>query len=334
MTDPRFNGILVTGGAGYVGSVLVPKLLAEGYKVTVLDLYLFGEDVLEEVRGNPNLTEVKGDLRDPATVSRALRGCGAVIHLACISNDPSFELDPALGKSVNYDAFRPLVHAAKGSGVKRFIYASSSSVYGVKAEADVTENLPLQPLTDYSRCKAMCEDVLAEEREPGFVTLILRPATACGYSPRLRLDLIVNILTSHAVNKGQITVFGGPQHRPNIHIDDMTDLYVRCLDYPDELIDGEVFNVGYENHTVMELAETVREVVGRKVRITVAPADDFRSYRVSSEKIRRELGFAPTHTIDQAVEGLVAALDAGKVPDAMTDPRYYNVGTLRRLGLK
>src|ERR1700674_5230001 len=196
----RFRRVLVTGGAGYVGSRLVPKLLDAGYEVTVLDLYIFGDDIFERLRENAKLREVRGDLRNPADVARALDGCDAVIHLACISNDPSFDLDPTLGRSINYDCFRPLVKASKDAGVRRFIYASSSSVYGIRDTPEVTEDLPLLPLTDYSKYKALCEDVLIEEREPGFGTVILRPATICGYAPRLPLDLTVNILTNHAIN--------------------------------------------------------------------------------------------------------------------------------------
>ncbi|MCS6815575.1 MAG: NAD-dependent epimerase/dehydratase, partial [Cyanobacteria bacterium] len=254
MTD-TIQQVLVTGGAGYVGAVLVPKLLKAGYRVKVIDLYIYGEHVLDAVKDHPGLEQIKGDIRDRALLEKIMPGCDAVIHLACISNDPSFELNPDLGKSINYDAFFNLVDVAKASGVKRFIYASSSSVYGIKETENVTEDLELQPLTDYSKYKALCEDVLLSKREPGFVTLILRPATVCGYSPRLRLDLTVNILTNHAVNNGKITVFGGTQKRPNIHIEDMTDLYVKCLAYPDEAIDGKIFNAGYENHTVMEIAE-------------------------------------------------------------------------------
>lgn len=333
MTQKTWN-VLVTGGAGYVGSMLVPKLLAAGHKVSVLDLYMYGDDIFADLRANPNLREVKGDLRDPKAVARALQGCDAVIHLACISNDPSFELNPDLGKSINFDCFRPLVQAAKKEGVRRFIYASSSSVYGIKDEPEVTEDLPLIPLTDYSKYKALCEQVLAEERAPGFATLILRPATVCGYAKRLRLDLTVNILTNHAVNNGKITVFGGSQKRPNINIEDMTDLYVQCLQYDDRLIDGKTFNAGFENHKVGEIAEIVRGKVGQGVEIVTQTTDDLRSYHVSSQKIADELGFKPVHTIDDAVQSLVAAFSAGRVPNSMTDPTYYNIKTMQALNLQ
>lgn len=326
--------VLVTGGAGYVGSVLVPKLLNAGYRVKVIDLYLYGENVLDSVKDNPGLEQIKGDIRDRALLEKIMPGCDAVIHLACISNDPSFELDPDLGKSINYDAFVTLVDVAKDQGVKRFIYASSSSVYGIKETENVTEDLQLQPLTDYSKYKALCEEVLLAKREPGFVTLVLRPATVCGYSPRLRLDLTVNILTNHAINNGKITVFGGQQKRPNIHIEDMTDLYVKSLEWPDEAIDGKIFNAGYENHPVQEIAEMVRNVVGEKVEIVTTPTNDHRSYHISSEKIKQELGFVPQHTIEEAVGDLVAAFQAGKIPNAMNNINYYNIKKMQALNLK
>ena len=322
--------VLVTGGAGYVGSVLVPKLLAAGYQVRVLDLFLFGSHVLDAVQDHPGLEQIKGDMRERAVLERALPGCEAVIHLACISNDPSFELDPHLGKSINYDCFPLLVKLAKDSGVRRFVYASSSSVYGVKQEENVTEALALEPLTDYSKFKALCEDVLHKERVPGFTTLILRPATVCGYSPRLRLDLTVNILTNHAVTNRMIKVFGGKQMRPNIHIADMTDLYVRTLEWPDAQIDGRVYNAGYENHRVAEIAETVRQIVGPDVRVETSPTDDNRSYHISSEKIRRELGFEPRYGVADAVRDLRDAFAAGKVPNAMSDPLYYNIKVMQQ----
>ena len=326
--------VLVTGGAGYVGAVLVPKLLRAGHRVTVLDLYLYGDDVLDSVKDDPGLRQVKGDLRNPETVADALTGCDTVIHLACISNDPSFELNPELGKEINLDAFRPLVRAAKAAGVNRFIYASSSSVYGVKDVSDVTEDLPLEPLTDYSRFKADCEQILEEEREQGFITLTIRPATVCGYSPRLRLDLTVNILTNHAINNNRITVFGGDQLRPNIHIEDMTDLYVECLEYADEMIDGKIFNAGYQNKSVMGIAELVRGVVGENVEITVTPTDDNRSYMVSSEKISNELGFVPKRKIEHAVDDLKAAFESGQVSDPMDNIRYYNIKMMKAVDLR
>jgi nucleoside-diphosphate-sugar epimerase len=327
--------VLVTGGAGYVGAALVPKLLRHGYPVRVLDLFLFGEQVLDEVRGHAGLEVIRGDLRDRDVVRRSVAGCAAVIHLACISNDPSFELDPALGKSINYDAFRPLVEAARDAGVRRFIYASSSSVYGVKQEESVIEDLRLEPLTDYSKYKALCEDILCEYQSPGFTTVILRPATVCGYSPRLRLDLTVNILTNHAFTNGRIRVFGGSQYRPNLHIADMTDLYVRLLELPDDHVAGRTWNVGYENHTVLGIATQIRGVLAdRPIEIVQEPTDDLRSYRICSDKIRREIGFVPSHTIADAAQDLVTAFRAGKVPNSMTDPRYYNIKTMQLARLR
>jgi nucleoside-diphosphate-sugar epimerase len=331
---PRIKNVLVTGGAGYVGAVLVPKLLAKGYKVKVIDLYIFGQDVLAEVKDNPNLTQIKGDIRDKALLEKEIPQTDAIIHLACISNDPSFELNPALAKSINYDAFIPLVKIAKKNKVKRFIYASSSSVYGIKNEEKVTEELSLEPLTDYSKYKMLCEEVLLKEKVPGFTILVLRPSTVCGYSPRLRLDLTVNILTNHAMNKGKITVFGGQQKRPNIHIEDMTDLYVKTLEYPDELIDGKIFNAGYENFTVMELAEKVKKVIGKDIPIEVTATDDNRSYQVCSEKIKKEIGFSAKHSVEEAIEDLENAFKEGKIPNPMEGIRYYNIKTMKAINLK
>jgi nucleoside-diphosphate-sugar epimerase len=330
----RVRRVLVTGGAGYVGSSLIPKLLAASYDVTVLDLYIYGEHLFDGYRERAGLRQIKGDLRSPADVARALEGCDAVIHLACISNDPSFDLDPTLGRSINYDSFRPLVKASKDAGVRRFIYASSSSVYGIKDTPEVTEDLPLLPLTDYSKFKAMCEDVLMEEREAGFTTVILRPATVCGYAPRLRLDLTVNILTNLAITNRRITVFGGEQLRPNIHVEDMTDLYLMLLEAPPEAIDGKVWNAGYHNLKVRDIAEMVRSKVGDGVEIVVTPTDDHRSYHVSSERIRRELGFSANRSVEDAIADLKSAFLAGKVPNSMTDDRYYNIKRMQTIKLQ
>lgn len=328
------NQVLVTGGAGYVGAVLVPKLLAKGCRVKVLDLYIYGEQVLDAVKNDPNIEQVKGDIRDRALLERIIPGCDAVIHLACISNDPSFELNPDLGKTINFDAFEPLVKVSRDAGVKRFIYASSSSVYGVKEEEEVTEALSLEPLTDYSRYKAMCELVLSRYQTPDFTTVTIRPATVCGYSPRLRLDLTVNILTNHAINKNRITVFGGEQWRPNIHIEDICDLYVNLLGRPAKQIAGKIWNAGYQNLKVREIAETVRAVIGKQVAVVTEPTNDNRSYRVTSKKIERELGFVPSHTVEDAVRDLKAAFDAGEIPDSLTDQRYYNVKLMNAIHLQ
>lgn len=330
----KIRNILVTGGAGYVGAILVPKLVRHGYQVKVIDLYLYGEEVLGSVKGDPKLIEVKGDIRSVSLLRREMPGTDAVIHLACISNDPSYELDPALGKSINYDAFMPLVRIARENRVKRFIYASSSSVYGVKDEPEVTEDLPLEPLTDYSKYKAKCEDVILDAAEEGFVVTVIRPSTVCGYSPRMRLDLTVNILTCHAINKGEISVFGGNQKRPNIHIEDMADLYVQLLDAPDDKIHKQIFNAGYQNHTVLELANIVKDSLGGNIPIRVTPSSDNRSYHVCSDKITNALRFKPSRTVQEAVQDLKLAFEQGRIPNALDDIRYYNIKTMQALHLK
>jgi len=322
--------VLVTGGAGYVGSVLVPALLARGYTVKVLDLFIYGE-TLEE---HPHLECVRGDIRDQELLQKIMPGCDEVIHLACISNDPSFEMNPELGKSINFDAFEPLVRIAKDNRVKRFIYASSSSVYGIKDAENVTEDMPLEPLTDYSKFKAMCEEILQKYQSDDFTTVTIRPATVCGYSPRQRLDVIVNILTNHAVNTKKIKVFGGAQKRPNIHMQDMVDAYVLLLEAPKEKVAGKRFNAGYENHRVSRIAETVRNIVGPDgISVEVVPTDDNRSYHISSQKFADELGFTAKHTIEEAVRDLVRAFAEDRFEDPMNNPRYFNIKRMREIDM-
>ena len=330
----RFESVMVIGGGGYVGAVLIPKLLEKGYRVTVYDLFIYGKEVLDGVKDNPRLKLVQGDVRDIQLLEKELEEIEAVIHLACISNDPSFELNPELGKSINYDCFEPLLRAAKEKGVKRFIYASSSSVYGIKETDNVTEDMELVPLTDYSKFKAMCEEVLLRYADDDFVGLILRPATVCGYSPRQRMDLIVNILTNHAVNRRRITVDGGSQKRPNIHIQDVTDLYVKSLEYDDNLINKKIFNAGYENYPVSELAEKVKYVIGPDVEVVVKPTNDLRSYHISSEKIKNELGFVPRHNIEEAVRDLKEAIEIDLLKDPMNNPMYFNIKRMKEIDLK
>jgi nucleoside-diphosphate-sugar epimerase len=329
--------VLVTGGAGYVGCVLVSKLLEAGHAVVVYDLMLFGSEGLPT---ESNLSVVTGDLRDTEAFSEAVQGCDAVIHLGAISNDPSFELDPGLSKSINFDCFEPMVKASKVAGVGRFIYASTSSVYGVSDAPEVTEEHTLVPLTDYNKYKGLCEPILLRYQSPDFTTVIVRPATVCGYSPRMRFDLSVNILTNHAVSRRVITVFGGSQKRPNIHVDDIAELYVKMLDYPDELIAGEIFNAAYENHSIAQLAEIVRTVVqeeypdGDPIRIEYTSSDDLRSYHVTSKKIAERLDYVPRRSIEDAVRGICGALKAGKLPGNDQDDRYVNVRTVKKVGLK
>jgi len=317
--------------------VLVPTLLDAGYSVVVYDLMLFGSDGLTP---HPNLEVIRGDLRDTPSFAKAVQGADSVVHLACMSNDPSFELDPNLSKSINYDCFEPMVMAAKDAGVRRFVYASTSSVYGVSDHPDVTEEHPLVPLTDYNKYKGLCEPILFRHQSPDFTTVILRPATICGYSPRMRLDLSVNILTNHAVNRGVITVFGGTQKRPNLHIEDVADVYLMLLQLPDDKIAGEIFNVAYQNHTIMQLAEIVRQVVETEmperapIRIETTPSNDLRSYHVSSRKIKERLGYVPKRTIEDAVRDLCVAFKGGKLPNSLTDERYVNVKTVQALALQ
>ncbi|HVT52567.1 MAG TPA: SDR family oxidoreductase, partial [Dongiaceae bacterium] len=256
----ELKNVVVTGGAGYVGHVLVPHLLEDGYNVTVFDILYFPC----RLPNHPNLRVIQGDIRDTAKLAEAFKGQDAVLHLACISNDASFELDEKLSETINFDAFEPMVIAAKKAGVKRFVYASSSSVYGVSDSPNVTEDHPLVPLTLYNKFKGMCEPLLWKYTADDFTCVTIRPATVCGYSPRMRLDLSVNILTNHAVNKGIITVFGGTQMRPNLHIEDMADAYRLILKAPHEKIHGETFNIGFQNHSIADLAKTVKKVVSEQ----------------------------------------------------------------------
>ena len=313
-----------------MGAVLIPQLLKDGYSVTVLDLMIYGEDTLPK---HPRLIAVKGDIRDQELLKQIITDHDAVIHLACISNDPSFELNPELGKSINLDAFRPLVEISKNASIKRFIYASTSSVYGIKDESDVHENMELEPLTDYSRFKADCEKILADYHSEDFTTVTIRPATVCGYSPRQRLDVIVNILTNLAYNKREITVFGGDQLRPNIHIQDMVEAYRILLTAPKEKIAGEIFNAGYENKPVKELARTVKSVVGEDVKLVTTTTDDNRSYHISSRKIKEELGFEAQHTIREAVEDLCDAFNKNLFPDPLGNEMYFNIKRMHNLRL-
>jgi nucleoside-diphosphate-sugar epimerase len=331
----RFKHVLVTGGTGYVGSLLVPQLLDLGYQVTVYDTMFFGNESLFKKHGK--LKVHKGDIRDTDQLFECMAGVDAVINLACISNDASFELDEKLSTTINLDAFEPMVIAAKKAGIRRFVYASSSSVYGVSDSPDVTEDHPLVPLTLYNKYKGMCEPLLFKHQSKDFVPVVIRPATLCGYAPRQRLDLSVNILTNHAINAGKITVFGGSQKRPNLHVQDMCDVYKLLLEVPDEKIAGQIFNAGFQNLSIMEIAHLAKKVVQQEfpdkgdIPIVTTPTDDIRSYHVNSDKITRVLGFRPRFTVEDAIRDLCKAFKAGKLPNSMQDTFYFNVKRLKEL---
>ena len=324
------KNIFITGGAGYVGAMLTPYLLDREYVVTVYDLMIYGEDVLCK---HKNLKIIKGDIRNKQLLKRSLIGQDVVIHLACISNDPSFELNPKLGKSINLDSFEPLVELSQQAKIKRFIYASSSSVYGIKKNKNVDENMSLEPLTDYSKFKALCERILLKYNSENFTTIILRPATVCGYSKRQRLDVVVNIFTNLAYHKRKIDILGGDQLRPNIHIEDMIRVYNLLIDAPKKKVSGEIFNVGHHNHTLKELAVIVKKNIGKDVLLETAQTNDNRSYHISSNKIKEKLGFITKKNIRDAVLDLKNAFDKNLLPNSLTDEKYFNIKTMNKITL-
>ena len=323
--------IFITGGAGYVGSKLVPKLLDLGHKITVLDLMIYGDNVLDD---HERLTKIKGDIRDNKLLEKIIPGHDSLIHLACISNDPSFKLNPSLGKSINYDAFEPLVKTSVKNKVNRFIYASSSSVYGIKKEKNVTEDMKLEPLTDYSRFKGECEKILNSYKSDDFITTTIRPSTVCGYAKRQRLDLVVNILTNHAFHNREIKVFGGNQLRPNVHINDMADSYLAILNANPNKINGQIFNIGFKNQPVNELANDVKEVIGEDIKIINTRSDDNRSYHVSSEKIKDILGFETKYTVKDAVLDLKNAFEKKLLTNTFNDEFFFNIKRMNNINLR
>ena len=323
----KFKSIFISGGAGYVGSSLVPDLLSRGHKVTVYDIMYFGYDFLP--KNNPNLKIIEGDIRDDNKVKSSCANHDAFIHLACISNDASFQLDEKLSKSVNYDAFEPMVIAAKKSGIKRFVYASTSSVYGISKEKNVKEDHPLVPLTLYNKYKGLCEPLLLKHTNENFEGIIFRPATVCGYAPRQRLDLSVNILTNFAFNKNEIKVFGGDQLRPNLHIKDYCDVVKLFLDAEKDKVANQIFNVGYQNLSINEIASLVKRVVQKEkknageIKIIKSISDDNRSYHINSDKIKNTLGFIPKRSIEMAVTDLCKAFNDGLLPNSFENDMYF-----------
>lgn len=301
--------ILVTGACGYKGSVLVPKLLRAGHCVTALDTQWFGNQLAEHER----LTVVKQDVRNTAEIS--LNGIEAIVHLASIANDPCGDLNPKLTWEVSALATMQLADRAKRAGVKHFVYASSGSVYGVKDEMQVTEDLSLEPISEYNKTKMVAERVILSYQD-AMTVQVVRPATVCGLSPRMRLDVSVNMLTMQALCNGKITVFGGDQARPNIHIDDITDLYLYLLDNPQ--ITG-VYNAGFENISIMDIAKMVVKNISAEIIRT--PSNDPRSYRINSDKLLAT-GFAPKKTVQHAIDEIVESYSKGELKD---HSRHHNL---------
>lgn len=328
--------ILVTGAMGYVGSRLVPHLLSLGHHVRGIDLMLYSDAGLTSLKANPEFAKwrdrfelVIGDLRHESKVREALRGCDTIIHLGAISNDPTGELDEALTRQVNFDAIGMLIALAKEAGVNRFINGSSSSVFGIKNVADVTEELEAEPLTFYSKYKALSEWLIIAAVSPEFCAVNIRPATICGYSPRQRFDLTVNKLTADAVRKGVITVHGGQQRRPNVGMSDAINLYAILTQTDPKLINGQTFNFGFENHTVMAIAQIIQnELKDLNVSIKVTDTNDHRDYHISSAKLVKYLGYQPVSSIRQEVANLRRALDAGQFPD-IDASEHYNMKCMK-----
>jgi nucleoside-diphosphate-sugar epimerase len=306
--------ILVTGACGYKGNVLVPKLLAAGHSVVAFDIMWFGNDLAQ----HPRLQVVQGDVRHIDTIP--LTGIEAIIHLSSIANDPAGDLDPKLTWEVSALATMQLADKAARQGIQRFIYASSGSVYGLKDEAQVTEDLTLVPLSEYNKTKMVAERVVLSYAND-MVVQIVRPATVCGLSPRMRLDVSVNMLTMQALTRGEITVLGGDQTRPNIHIDDITDLYLFLLERPD--VTG-VYNAGFENLSIRRIAEMACEKA--EAKITVLPSNDPRSYRVNSDKLLAT-GFKPSKTVENAIDEICAAYRSGKLQD---QERFHTLSWMQK----
>ena len=330
--------IFITGGAGYCGSLLVPILLDLGHQITVYDIMFFSDNYLP--KNNKNLQIIKGDIRDSKKIEHECKNHDIFINLACISNDASFELDESLSTSINLDAFEPMVKAGKKSGIKRFIYASSSSVYGVSKERNVTEDHALVPLTLYNKYKGMCEPLLLKHTDNNFTGVIFRPATVCGYAPRLRLDLSVNILTNHAISNGKITVFGGDQLRPNLHVKDYCNAVLALINAEDSKIKNQIFNVGYQNLSIREISVIVKKVVEinfterKNIKIDETESNDNRSYHINSEKIKKILNFEPKLTIEDAVNDLCKQFKLRTIKNSLDNDIFYNVRTLKKINAK
>ena len=317
--------ILVIGGAGYVGTELVYKLIQEDYSVGVVDKFIFKKKLFEDLKDKIEI--FKFDIRDLQQLEKVIKNYNRIIHLGCISNDPGYELNPLISKQINYESFIGCVDICNKYQIEQFIYASSSSVYGIKEEKNVNEDLKLEPLTDYSKYKVLCEKKLQDDAKFNFT--IIRPATVCGFSRKLRLDLSVNILTSHGFFNKKIKVFGGKQLRPNINIKDMVNSYIYLLRYDLNKINKKIYNVGYENLSIEDIAKKVQKYLPHESEIEYVSTNDNRSYHVSSKKIENEINFKPSYTIDDAIIELIEKFQTKEIIDPFNNPEYHNLKELK-----
>ena len=326
--------LLITGGSGYVGTRLINRLIKkEKINIINYDISFFGDSHLPNVN---NFFHYKKDLRDVNSFKKIIieKNIDTVLHLACISNDPTFELNSEISKEINFTAFEPLVKTSKENGVKKFIYASTCSVYGVSDSPDVTEDHPLIPITDYNKYKALCEPVLTKYLDNKFAGIIIRPATICGFSEKMRFDVTVNILTNFAYNKNFIKVFGGQQKRPNLHIDDMCRLYEYLIFNDISNFNGEIFNVGQENLKIIEIAEKIKNIMkkrfGKEIEIKIEPSSDLRSYQINSDKSIKVLNFSYEKNVEDAINDLIEAFEQNKIQDSFSE-KWQNISVLKKI---
>jgi len=323
--------ILITGGAGYIGSLLTGKLLKLGFEVVVLDAFFYTDRGISTLSNQGRLRVIQGDIRDRVALQTSLANVDCVIHLAALANDPSAELNPTLTRQINLDSYPVLLDESLRAGVRRFMNLSSIAVYGINYDNNVTEDDPLNPLTEYARCKAMSEAAVKQFSSDTFTTVSLRCGTVCGWSPRMRFDLCANTLAAYAISRKKLTVWGGGQKRPQIHLDDVTDFIVELMAVPAAKIGGRIFNAAGYNTTVQEIAETIKDVLGGDLELTHGPArNDERTYHVSSERLAKELGFSMKKTIRDAVVEIMNAYRNGwwSNPD---DSIYHNVQKMKAM---
>jgi nucleoside-diphosphate-sugar epimerase len=329
--------ILITGGGGFVGTLLVSRLIKKKYNIIIYDTFYYGNYLPK----NSKIKIIKGDIRNKKLFKKNCKNVDIVIHLACISNDPSFEIKKGLSKKINYDCFEDLVISAKQQGVKRFIYCSTSSVYGVSKKKKVVESDKLVPLTDYNKYKGLCEPLLFKHTNTNFVGVVCRPATICGYSKRCRLDLTVNIFTNQAYFNKKITIFGGEQKRPNLNILDMCRAYELLIKVPDKKIANKVFNIGFRNLKIKQIAIIVKKEVEKfykkihkkniKIKIIKSTSNDNRSYHIDSTKIKKELNFKPKYSLEDAIKSLCYCFYKKEITKSFESNRYFNVKKLKEI---